>query len=430
MILRLLPLLVLIAYVLLGLGISIFGPVEYKDYNYQAVTAYILAFLVLFSIGYGFGLAAPSSTAFMSSQANSRLVSSIFGKSLFLAFLLLVIDFLSKVSSGALNFDLNSLGQTYIQNYSGYERNSGSYSFDFVLATIDAVPFFVATVWGLLYFRNLTFSYKVLVIVLIGGTLLMTTIGQGKQKQLGDFAIYVASILAVGFGLRGRIRKRDIVVFLVIVAITITAFGYVSGQRYAAINLDLSNIGNSLHPLMKIRYDSEVFAIFGPKVGFAIFLLSQYLSNGYYGLSLGLNLDFSWTWFLGSSYSLSVVFNRFLGFPFMYDLTYPARIGDETGWGISKWHTIFSWLASDMTYPGALIFLAVVGFLYARVWKEAIAYRNPFSILVFSLLNVGLVYIPANNQLVHSPGGLLVLATTLSLYFVFGPRYNLSRRVS
>ena len=112
----------------------------------------------------------------------------------------------------------------------------------------------------------------------------------------------------------------------------------------------------------------------------------------------------------------------------MFDMTYPARIGQETGWGISKWHTLFSWLASDMTYPGALIFLAFVGYLYAKAWKESISTRNPFSILLFCLLNIGLVYIPANNQLVHSPGGLALLVAILVLYFVFAPRYNVAQQ--
>ena len=175
---------------------------------------------------------------------------------------------------------------------------------------------------------------------------------------------------------------------------------------------------------MAIRLDSCIFDVFGQKLGFSLAMLSQYLSAGYYGLSLALQQDFTWTWFLGQSYSLAVIFNRWFGFPFMYDLTYPVQVGLATGWGASKWVSIFPWLASDWTYPGALVVLAFFAALYARVWRESIEYRNPFAILVFCLLNIGILYIPANNQLVHTPGGIMTGIVVFGLYFAFGPRFN------
>ena len=91
MTIRLLPLLLLSAYVLFGLAVSIYGPVEYRDYDYSAVTAYIFAFLILFSIGYGFGLAVPSTAVIASREDNAGLVASIFKISLAIAAVLLAV---------------------------------------------------------------------------------------------------------------------------------------------------------------------------------------------------------------------------------------------------------------------------------------------------------------------------------------------------
>ena len=145
-------------------------------------------------------------------------------------------------------------------------------------------------------------------------------------------------------------------------------------------------------------------------------MLSQYLSGGYYGLSIGLQAGFlpgpgSWA----SSYSMSVIVNRWLGFPFMYDMTYPVADRADDGWGEFKWHHALLVARLRLTYPGALIFWQWSRSLYARVWRSASTYRNPFSILLFCLLNIGLVYIPGQQ-----PARSLAWRRLASLLVAFG----------
>jgi hypothetical protein len=427
MMVRLIPALVLTAYVLTGLLVSIYGPVIYKDYSYRLVIAYLLSFLILFWIGYGFGLSVPLAGNRRPTLRNAVLTGRIFRICIITSALLVIGQFAIYFNQTGLSFDISNVGKAYLRTYAGYERNTGSYSLSFIIASVGAAPMFIATIWGLFYFRQISPLDRLLLALLIVSTLLIFTIGQGKQKQLGDFAIYAASLLAIGVGAYGRLRRRDIVAAVTVALVVGLGLSYIVGKRYEAINITSDNVNQHIHPLMRIRTDSILFSWFGEKLGFSLSILSQYLSSGYYGLSLGLKQDFYWTWFLGGSYSLSVIFDRWLGFPFMYELTYPSRVGQVTGWSESKWHSLFSWLASDMTYPGALIFLGFVGFFYARVWQESITYKNPFSILLFCLLNVGLVYIPANNQLAHSPGGLATVAVVLVLYFVYARRFNVAR---
>ena len=426
MLIRISPLLFIIFYIALGVGVSVFGPVEYKGYEYGLVIAYVASFLVLFSIGFGVGLSIPieESTA----VGDDRLIRRIFHVSLAVTALILLVELVRRASGEGLAIDISDVGNAYFQAYAGYERNTGDYSLSFILSTLVAAPAFIATVWGLFYFWRLSLLDKLLVVLLILATLVLYTVGQGKQKQFGDYAIFFVGILAIKIGARGRLRFRDVAIGSSIFVFAVLALSFLLGKRYDAIDVNYSTINARIHPLQSIRLDSSIFDIFGQKLGFSLAMLSQYLSSGYYGLSLGLQQDFTWTWFLGESYSVAVIFNRWFGFPFMFEQTYPVQIGYTTGWGASKWVSIFPWLASDWTYPGALVVLAIFAAIYARVWRESIEYRNPFAILIFCLLNIGVVYIPANNQLVHTPGAIITGIVAFGLYFAFGPRFNAAPR--
>lgn len=43
---------------------------------------------------------------------------------------------------------------------------------------------------------------------------------------------------------------------------------------------------------------------------------------------------------------------------------------------------------------------------------------------MFALLTLGMFFIPANNQLLHSPGALFTLVVTMVLYLAFAWRFN------
>jgi hypothetical protein len=73
-----------------------------------------------------------------------------------------------------------------------------------------------------------------------------------------------------------------------------------------------------------------------------------------------------------------------------------------TGWpALSRWHTIFPWLASDFTFTGALFIIFLLAFFYGRCWKDIVTNKNPISMIMFAWLTEGLIFVPANNQLVH-----------------------------
>jgi hypothetical protein len=94
-------------------------------------------------------------------------------------------------------------------------------------------------------------------------------------------------------------------------------------------------------------------------------------------------------------------------------------VGEVFDWDLSKWHSAFAWLASDFTFPGTLVLFSLIGYLWAKLWVEAVVLRRRSSIILFSFLFLGLVFVPANNQLVHSPGSLLATYGLLAYVLLF-----------
>ncbi len=336
----------------------------------------------------------------------------------------MTFELLTTVASGGIHFDLALSANAYIDTYTDYVRNSGSYSVRFLLTSFGAYPLFVAQVLGIFYFKDIDRPSRLAVIYLFVVTVLVYTLGGGKQKQFGDIIIYVVTVVLAKQAASGKLRLSTIIkvgAFLfsgIYLLLALLAF------RYQAIGVSLVELNLKLHPLIQYNEQYWLADLLGDSLAFPVVMFSGYLGQGYYGLSLSLEQPFTWTNFAGSSYSISVILNQFFGAEFWVTQSYPYLVGYATGWGQTKWHTVFSWLASDLTWPGVVMFMGWMGFIYGRSWREVILYQNPFAIMVFAMMNIGLAYAPANNQLMHSPGALSTSIGVLIFYFLFHANFN------
>lgn len=420
------------AYLAFTLALALFGPLDYIDFPKLKVAAYVTFVVVCCGIGYHFGiesakgLTAPPVRVF--SQAG-RKIPKAFDLILAVAMLGLSGYLASSIATGTLNTNLTALGETYASTYEGYQRNTGSYSLAFIAYSAFSAPMFIASVWGLYYFRRINLPRKLMVATIILGTVLIFTLGSGKMKQLGDFVIYVIAIAAITRAASGRgFSPRFIITLSVIAVIGLALFAFIVSQRYAVIGVDALNINQKTSWHVKYDTTHPIFQFFGPGVGLAVSLVSNYLTGGYYGLGLTLDSAPTWSHFLGSSYSMSVIGERVFGLPSGYDTSYPYLVGVETGWGEAHWYSVFPWFASDFTFVGTGILFGLFAFWYARAWLESIILADPYAVMLFTLMTVGVFYVPANNQLMHSPGALATLGLVAGLYLMTGTQRRQSVR--
>ncbi len=412
-------------YLALGVVVSIFGPFEYVGYQSVIVSIYVA--IIIFFFGSAFMLGSrvrlPRTAIWQKNQNQTRL-TYFFRASLIIAVFLMTYELLNVALTGGINFNLAASATAYTQSYTDYVRNSGSYDTRFLVTSMGAFFLFVAQVLGLFYFKELDRTSRLAVIYLFVVTFLVYTLGDGKQKQFGDMLIYIGSALLAKTATTGTLNFRTLAIAVGVllggtyVLLTLLAF------RYQAIGISLTELNSKLHPLIHYREDYWLEGFLGEAFAFPIVMFSGYLGQGYYGLSLALEQPFIWTSFAGSSYSVSVILNQFFGAYFWVNESYPYRVGDATGWGQSKWHSVFSWLASDLSFTGVVLFMGIIGFIYGRAWREILVYKNPFAVMVFTLINIGVVYAPANNQLMHSPGALSTTLGVFLVYFLFRRNFN------
>ena len=126
----------------------------------------------------------------------------------------------------------------------------------------------------------------------------------------------------------------------------------------------------------------------------------SYPIHGYKGLDINLTTPFEWSYGLGSSSALNSYKNQYIGGIDYYRKTYPARTEERTGYpALQYWSTIYPWLASDLTYFGAIIFMCFLGWFIGGLWIESFIYTRPLSIILFCQTVIMIFFIPANNQI-------------------------------
>lgn len=155
-----------------------------------------------------------------------------------------------------------------------------------------------------------------------------------------------------------------------------------------------------------------------------------YPTQGYYGLSLCLTTPFEWTYGLGASRGLNSIVNQLLpSIPILVSRTYPLRAEAIYGYpGLANWHTIFPWLASDLTYFGALLYMGIVAYVFGKCWVQAIEYSNPLSFILLTLLSIQYLFVPANNQLFISRGDSLATIVIFIYWVARNEHFNFVTR--
>lgn len=419
------PLKFFIAYLAVTLSIAVWGPMDYYAFPIGKTLFFMGAVMISITFGYIYGNQIGVRPARRHHSGSDTFVRILFDVSLIISLIALFVSIGSALTSGQLNTDLSGIGDAYMSGYEDYERNSGSYSLAFIIYSLS-LPFnFISMVLGLYYFFSMNRTRRALLIVFIVGSLLFYVVGSGKQKQIGDVLVYLIAVAALKYGVwRRPIKIKWVLVSAALAIMAIMLFVAVLGQRYSAIGVDVGNVNQRINDRVFFETSHPIFKLFGLDYGLTLSIFLSYLSQGYYGLGLALETPWQWTHFMGFSYSVSVLANRLFGFDWEWPNALVSQVGATTGWGESKWHTVFTHFATDFTFPGTVLIFGYFAYVYSRAWTSAVRYENPFAILTFALLTMGAFFMPANNQLLHSPGALFTTIVVTGLYLWFGQRFN------
>jgi hypothetical protein len=131
--------------------------------------------------------------------------------------------------------------------------------------------------------------------------------------------------------------------------------------------------------------------------------LARYLTSGYYGLSLGMQVDSPSTFGFGNSIFLARNADWLSGGNYFTTKSVPGEIERVFGWGQFRlWHSIYAWLASDVGFLGALLAIGAFAYLLGLCWGMSIITFDHRWLSLLSLMLTMFYYISANNQIFQS----------------------------
>jgi hypothetical protein len=399
-------------------------PIKYESIDYAVLLPYLAGVLLTFSVGFiGGARGRLPADGCQARHALSLSYERIQRPVVFVLLLFLAsgsLDLIQLLNS-AKNLGFLSIGARYVEVYSDYERGGASVDLNYV-ANIVADAFTMLAIVTFFYYRSVVSKkYRIMFYIGLFAYVFVGVIGYGKQKQIGDIAIFIlyATAIAVA-GRRLTYDRRALVLSVILAGIFSIAFLEVLRQRYSIAGIHLGNIDEVVHPLVRWNADSYVLTILPERYALSFVMFASYFTNGLYGLYLCLSLPFEWTYMIGNSYALSRIAEIISDSDgTLIGRTYPLRAGEVYGWGLDKWHTTYSWLASDVTFLGVFGLVLLFSFLYGKLWVQSLSARNPISGPLFIYLSLGLVFSFANNQLVHSLAGVMSLSLLTGAWFVF-----------
>ena len=419
-----LPLKIALLYLIGTVAVFLSGPNAHKVENMPALLLFISVAYGLFALGYRLSAIQARPYRFVTSPERTVtpfVAALVVASSVW--FLVFSIASLGEYGATGIGDVLSSLAnptEGYFNKFNVYleQQLTGRVSLPIQITVLTGALYFVLIPVAVFYWKNLN-SFLRLIAVLGIGSYLIYFIFIGTQKGLGDVFMMLLAALAgsISFdsvtAVREKYRKRSRR-WLAVVAILLS-LGFIvivanlQGERAETSGVSGQYPGNP-----------TITALFGESFSTGMTLTIFYPTHGYLGLSKNLGMPFEFSG--GASVpAVASYIAQYSDAPDPMELSYPVRTEAIDGWPAGMyWATIFPWLASDLTFPGAALFMALFGWFLARMWIGARFERDPLALVLFSIAAVAIIYIPANNQIMISRYTAIGAVTLIGIYALRG----------
>lgn len=420
-----LPYTFLTTYIMLTLVISMFGPIEYPNYTPERkfiVSLYVIMFLIITWFGmYGNSKYKTNNIKEKGGEKHRKVISRISSiiKIVMVIKIMLLVSSIIKFGLPTFTTFSNTLARIYTDLHR--EEPVGN-----IYRQIDTFTTFlsdIAIIGGLYVWRDLETLIRFFLMLILLVNLTYNFFYLGTQRILFTYVIYILMIYVVK-----TVRKRG--AFRIRNVILVSLIALVVGFLFSAILSERLEYWGSSRPLTTrsgLAYNMEhpLLWLIPNDLRYQIITIMAYPTQGYYGLSLCLSMPFEWTYGLGASRGLNSIMSQIISVPNVISATYPLRAEAIYGYsGLANWHTIFPWLASDLTFLGALLYMGFVALIYMKCWKQVIEYDNPISFVLLTLLTIQYIFVPANNQLFIGRGSSMGIVLIFLIWLTQNKKLN------
>ncbi len=419
------PLLAFLAYIAGTFSLCFIGLFSSPGFAPWRVGGFVALALALFAAGYLSVCRASGWGPVALSQPPARPIAKLVLLGVGVRLTLVLLGLVKGLSTGLLSLQsvLTNPGDVYRFAHSDL-FDPEAFSLLTKLEVLSSPLWYLTLPLALFYFRYWTPGQRLVVTATVLLNVLKPFLMRGVQKPIGDLAIIFGAMLILQAALAGW-RLRRIAAYGGCLSLLFLAFmAFNQGSRLVAYNA----VGYDGGAMFEVNRQHPLFKVFGDRIGESVAVTLSYANIGYFGLSYCFDLPFQWTYGIGNSFALMSYAEQYFDLPgIIYD-TYPLRGEAATGWpSMMYWETIIPWLASDLTYPGVLIFCVFLGRFCATVWRECLCFRNPLSIAVLGYLTILLLFFPCNNQLLQTRESTIGCLGVLAVWLVGRRSFNRRR---
>ena len=385
------PIKILLAFLVFTEILFFFGPISYKIANPLMMMLYFIILNMALYYGFNVGINKTKCSRFT--------ISMNIVKALLTLGLILNIEYLfRKWATHGLSVSFSTLIYALVNPGDAYSSEATLAVNTNIVTGLILTPFRWAVIpMGIYYWSKLkTFWKSIIICTFI--VYMITWLGVGTRKGLLDLIIvsYFSAVAAnTTILLKPESKKRLRIIIGICSALFIFFFIYSNASRAGLSSLnDLDEMLDREHRNFYVEYCS-------PNILSALSEITSYLCQGYNSLSISMSeIGIIPPTIGGSSMSTWLYFERFLGYNPMPD-TYMAIL--ESNYGIDMyeyWHSIYLWLANDVTFIFVPFVIFFIGFYFARAWKDALYGMNPWAYPVLGYMIIMVFYFFANNQVI------------------------------
>ena len=415
--------------------LSAFGPIDWQIRSPVRTYSFLAACALALAAGYALAVRRrPASTSRLLKERSrlGRLRDSSFlvvlGSALFLVLYLPVVHTTTGLWYPDVWGGLRDAGEAYARNKESNESGQQIALYARMLVAPVTVLLLPLT---LFFWPRLSPLARWLGVTCVGLSLALT-IAQGVNRGVAELCGYTVLFLvlvAASSTRKGRRRTlvRAIVGIMVVTALFAGYYGVTMNSRVAsdqasegAVDADDVDEAMSVTALQGVATEREghvYFRVVPDAVEAEGVLFLSYLTHGYRGLSLAMDEDFTPTYGLGFSEFLRHNLLRATGQSdreeAIEERTYSGKLIAE-GWPDGMvWSTFFIHPASDISFPGVVVLMTLIGFAFGLSWRDALTRYDPLACGVMFHLCILVFYLPANNQLFQ--GGELAIGFSVLL---------------
>lgn len=289
---------------------------------------------------------------------------------------------------------------------------------------------------GIVRWRAVGWIGRLAILIAVLASLIFS-IMRGTDKETADLLVIGAAATFVSLG-RGQAlgqRSAELVRRYWIWAVVAMVFVYFAQGMFT--ERKEGRLGSYLNRTAVCANESHICANLDTpwlrwlplrqRFGATVFILSS--CSGYYGLGLALEKPFEPAWGVGHSPAALSVYEAVSDDPSLHMRTYTYRNGADHWPEEYYWSTLMTWIANDVGFMGAVLVLGLLGYMWGRWWREAAAGMSDPAAVLFCLSSTMMFYLPANNQVLASYDGYVVLAVWIAIWLWHRSRYALSAGV-